>query len=387
MTKKDTTGASAPDWLHEAIFYQIFPDRFANGDPSLDPPDVVAWDSRPTRTNFFGGDFLGIEQHLDHIVGLGANALYLNPVFQAGTNHRYDTEDYFAIDQRLGDRKGFGRFLAAAHQQGVKVVLDAVLNHCGAGHPYFADVTARETQSAYVVAEEWREPEQWLQGDRCDGTMNYTMRALLLGFTADRQIDAYELAQGMNQLRDRIPAGFRHGMLNLLGSHGTERVLTRHRGHRGRCLLSHALMFASQGAPMVYYGDEIGLRGPNDPGCRAAMPWDETVWNQRMLESLRSLAKLRSTSVPLRRGSQDYVALDPDTVMVVRDLPDERVVMVAHRGDGVRLSPESIPLERAWTLLSSGADGLRLGRGGFTVLTGRPAMVPALVGSSPGTDR
>jgi glycosidase len=466
MSKRASAAASAPEWLHDAVFYQILPDRFANGDPSIDPPDVVPWDSKPTRTNFFGGDLKGIEQRLDHVVSLGANAIYLNPVFEADTNHRYDAKDYFSIDHRLGTLGDFRRFLAASHGQNVKVVLDGVFNHAGDGHPHFQDVVAQEARSdyvnwfsvadfpvagdpepnyrtfagcwnlpkwnifnpkvrehhldvarhwlelgidgwrldvpwlvpspfwsrfretvkgidedAYIVAEEWREPEQWLQGDRCDGTMNYTMRALLLGFTADRTIDAFELAHGMNELRDRIPAGFRHGMLNLLGSHDTERVLTRHKRNWGRCLLGHALMFLSEGAPMVYYGDEIGLKGANDPGCRAAMPWDEARWDHRLLEGMRALAELRSATAALRRGSQEYVAVDPDTVMVVRDFQGQRTVGVAHRGSGTTLSPTVVPLGDPRVLLSRGAARNQLRRNGFVVLAGEPAPKSAVLRS------
>ncbi|MBM6978807.1 MAG: hypothetical protein I3J03_03725, partial [Actinomyces succiniciruminis] len=93
---------SVPRWLESAVFYQVFPERFCNGDPSNDPAYVEPWGGVPTRENFFGGDLQGITQHLDHIQSLGANALYLTPVFTAGTNHRYDGEDYFAIDPVLG---------------------------------------------------------------------------------------------------------------------------------------------------------------------------------------------------------------------------------------------------------------------------------------------
>ena len=135
---------TTPDWLHDAVFYQIFPDRFANGDRSNDPSGVVPWNSEPTRDNFFGGDLRGIVEHLDHIRELGANALYLTPIFQADTNHRYDAEDYFSIDRRLGTDPDFVEFVNEAHRRGMRIVLDAVLNHCGRTHPAFQDVIANE---------------------------------------------------------------------------------------------------------------------------------------------------------------------------------------------------------------------------------------------------
>lgn len=417
---------AAPDWLADAVFYQIFPERFANGDPTLDPPGVEPWDAEPTRDNFLGGDLQGIIDHLGHIQRVGANALYLTPVFEARTNHRYDAVDYFAIDHRLGDLNTFHRLLAACHDRGIRVVLDAVLNHCGDGHWAFADVVVNEADSTYVnwfsvegfpvvahpepnyrtcsgchylpkwntynpavrehhfqvarywidqgidgwrldvpyfinrnfwrqfrnvvkpldedlyiVAEEWRDPTQWLQGDIADGTMNYTLRDLILGFTADRTIDAEAMAAGLNRLQATIPEGYHHGMLNLLGCHDTERVLSRHTGDTDAALLGYALMFASPGAPMLYYGDEIGMTGHNDPGCRAGMVWDQERWNQPLLRGIEELTSRRVGSPVLRRGTLNASALDPDTVLLMRVLGDTSTALVAHRGDGLLLTPDT----------------------------------------------
>lgn len=407
-----------PDWLHDAVFYQIFPERFANGDPSLDPPDVAPWGDPPTRENFFGGDLAGITAHLDHIESLGANAIYLTPIFEADTNHRYDAKDYFTIDHRLGDLESFRTFLSAAHERGIRVVLDAVLNHCGDGHWAFRDVVANETASPhvnwfmvedfpvtahpvpnyrtcsgcyylpkwnaynpevrehhlqvarhwisegidgwrldvpyfihknfwrrfreqvkgidedlYIVAEEWREPEEWLGGDLADGTMNYTLRDLVLAFTADGRLDAAEVAHGLDVLRDRIPAPARPAMLNLLGSHDTERVLTRHTGDATAAKLAYALLFAAQGAPMIYYGDEIGMTGDNDPGCRATMGWDRAEWDHDILDWVSTLATVRRETVALRRGEQFVVADGRDTLVVVRDAGlDGQALVVVNRG-------------------------------------------------------
>lgn len=418
---------TAPDWLADAVFYQIFPERFANGDASLDPDDVVPWDSEPTRDNFFGGDLQGVIDHLDHIVSLGANAIYFTPIFEADTNHRYDAKDYFAIDHRLGTLETFQRLVEACHDRGIRIVLDAVLNHCGDGHWAFADVVANEAGSDYVnwfsvegfpvvshpvpnyrtcsgcyylpkwnaynpevrqhhmevasywitqgidgwrldvpyfinhtfwrgfretvkahgedlyiVAEEWRDPNEWLQGDIADGTMNYTVRDLVLGFTADGTVDGPELAAGLTALSESIPAGYRHGMLNLLGSHDTERVLTRHRGDVPAAMLAYTLLYSLEGAPMMYYGDEVGLVGENDPGCRGAMPWDPEQWNNRVLDEIRALGARRATSRALRRGTQEVVAIDADTVAITRTLDDESITVVVHRGAGVTLPGDAL---------------------------------------------
>ena len=94
-------------------------------------------------------------------------------------------------------------------------------------------------------------------------------------------------------------------MLNLVGSHDTERVATRHRGDHAAVRLAYTLLFASEGAPMLYYGDEVGLEGENDPLCRGAMPWDEPVWSQDILAHVRHLGEARASSEALRRGSQE----------------------------------------------------------------------------------
>jgi cyclomaltodextrinase / maltogenic alpha-amylase / neopullulanase len=89
-----------PEWVRHAVFYQIFPDRFANGDPSNDPENAQPWGSPPTFYNFMGGDLQGIIDHIDYLADLGITALYLNPIFQATSNHKYNTFDYFRIDPR-----------------------------------------------------------------------------------------------------------------------------------------------------------------------------------------------------------------------------------------------------------------------------------------------
>src|SRR3972149_10815171 len=104
-----------PGWVQDAIFYQIFPDRFANGDPSNDPANVQSWGSPPTLSGFQGGDLRGVRQRLDYLQDLGITAIYLNPVFAAGSNHRYNTADYLRISHRLGTMDDFRDLLAEAH--------------------------------------------------------------------------------------------------------------------------------------------------------------------------------------------------------------------------------------------------------------------------------
>lgn len=138
-----------PDWVQDAVFYQIFPDRFANGDPSNDPPNVQPWGSPPNVWDFQGGDLPGLLQHLDYLLDLGINAIYLNPIFQSPSNHRYNTTDYFSIERKLGTMADFKAVIDAAHAHQMRVILDGVFNHCGRGFFAFNDLLENGSHSAY----------------------------------------------------------------------------------------------------------------------------------------------------------------------------------------------------------------------------------------------
>lgn len=140
---------TVPAWVQDAVFYQIFPDRFANGDPANDPVDVQAWGSPPTNGGFQGGDLRGLEEHLDYLNDLGVTALYLNPIFPAGSNHRYNTTDYRSIDHRLGSLADFTRLIDRAHARGLRVILDGVFNHTGRGFLAFRDLLDHGEGSPY----------------------------------------------------------------------------------------------------------------------------------------------------------------------------------------------------------------------------------------------
>lgn len=141
---------TTPEWVQDAIFYQIFPDRFANGDPANDPTNVQPWGAKPTDKGFQGGDLKGILDHFDYLLDLGVNALYLNPIFQATSNHRYNTSDYYLIDTKLGTESDFKSLLDRAHGSDVRVVLDGVFNHCGRGFFAFQDLLENERHSPYL---------------------------------------------------------------------------------------------------------------------------------------------------------------------------------------------------------------------------------------------
>ena len=140
---------TVPYWVEDAIFYQIFPDRFANGDPSNDPPNVQPWGTQPDIHGFQGGDLRGVIQKLDYLLDLGINAIYFTPIFEASSSHRYNTYDYFKIDPKLGDQRDFRVLIDAAHQNGIRVVLDGVFNHVGRGFFAFSDLLDNQEHSPY----------------------------------------------------------------------------------------------------------------------------------------------------------------------------------------------------------------------------------------------
>ncbi len=139
-----------PEWVKHAIFYQIFPDRFARSERLTKPANLESWEAPPTRFGFKGGDFLGMLEHLDYLEDLGVTALYFNPIFASAANHRYHTHDYYAVDPVLGGTALFREFLDAAHERGMRVVLDGVFNHTGRGFLQFNHILENGEQSPYL---------------------------------------------------------------------------------------------------------------------------------------------------------------------------------------------------------------------------------------------
>jgi neopullulanase len=138
-----------PAWVRDAVFYEIFPDRFAASERVPKPGLLEPWDAPPTNDGFKGGDLLGIVEHLDHIGSLGVNALYLTPIFQSASNHRYHTYDYLQVDPLLGGNDALGELLDAAHARDMRVVLDGVFNHTGRGFWPFHHVLETGAGSPY----------------------------------------------------------------------------------------------------------------------------------------------------------------------------------------------------------------------------------------------
>ena len=187
----------APAWIRNSVFYQIFPDRFADGDPSNNvqdgeyeyagfPARIRRWGEPPTTgsraamVEFYGGDLPGITAHLDIIDELGANALYLNPVFTAFSNHRYDVTDYFSVDPHLGGNKSLMDLRQALTEREMRYILDIVPNHCGVLHPWFQAALAdpeAPTAEYFTFHKHPDEYETWL-GVRSLIKLNYRSTTL-----------------------------------------------------------------------------------------------------------------------------------------------------------------------------------------------------------------
>jgi cyclomaltodextrinase / maltogenic alpha-amylase / neopullulanase len=144
------TDIRTPNWVKDAIFYQIFPDRFAKSTKVRKASNLEDWDSSPTPHGYKGGDLYGVIEHLDHLEKLGVNAIYFCPVFQSGANHRYHTHDYYNVDPMLGGNQALEALIEAAHKKGMKVVLDGVFNHASRGFFQFHDILENGAQSAYL---------------------------------------------------------------------------------------------------------------------------------------------------------------------------------------------------------------------------------------------
>lgn len=226
----------APTWVRDAVFYQIFPDRFADGDPTNNVRDgaylyhgrpVVArrWDERPNRATgsieFYGGDLQGIAQRIDYLTDLGVSALYLNPIFRAPSNHKYDVEDYTSIDPHLGGEAGLLLLREVLDERAMKLVLDIVPNHCGVTHPWFVAAQANPrspTAEFFMFRRHPDDYESWL-GVKTLPKLNYrSVRLRDVMYAGQDAIMRYWLRPPY-----RID-GWRIDVANMLGRLGTDNL-------------------------------------------------------------------------------------------------------------------------------------------------------------------
>lgn len=151
-----------PEWVKHAIFYQIFPDRFAHTKQTrkrlLHNPIWEDWYESPTLQGYKGGDLWGVLEKLDYLQDLGINAIYFTPIFQSACNHRYHTHDYYTVDPILGGNAAFRELLDESHRRGIKVVLDGVFNHASRGFFFFHDILENGPYSPWL---KWFKIHDW----------------------------------------------------------------------------------------------------------------------------------------------------------------------------------------------------------------------------------
>jgi cyclomaltodextrinase len=446
---------STPDWVKEGIIYQIFPERFANGDEANDPgftewyykgvaelpPSgktngeyfhlVEDWydvaglkespyktDGKPDWNSFYGGDIAGVRQNLDYLEDLGITVIYLNPIFEAKSNHKYDAASYMTVDPHFGTNERFAQFVADCHSRGMRVIVDLAYNHTG--HTFFAFVDAREKgreseywdwyewkkwpipgpiewtppnpsdyyecwwnfgqmpnlnfdmarsnpnensvvnisnaqpnwpvvnhlldateywlvemdvdgcrldvanevpfwfwelfrdrvkttkPDAYIVGELWGASPEYVNGRYFDAVMNYKyFRDPVLAFFAKGEIPADEFDRAIAPGRLIYPEEGVHAMMNLLGSHDTERFLTAAGGDIRRLKLAMLFAMTYVGAPTIYYGDEVAMEGQDDPDNRRPFywAWPEEADRIEVHEYVRTLISLRKQHPCLVSGS------------------------------------------------------------------------------------
>ncbi|WP_058303465.1 alpha-glycosidase [Gorillibacterium timonense] len=413
---------SAPSWVKDAVFYQIFPERFANGNVLNDPTEVEEWGGKPGRSNFFGGDLQGVMDHLDHLQELGVTAVYFTPIFEATTNHKYDTTDYLKIDPHFGNNELMKELVKAFHERGIKVVLDAVFNHCGNSFKPFVDVLEKGKDSAYAdwfhvrewplsvkegvptydtfafepimpkmntenpevkqyllevarywvedigtdgwrldVADEvdhafWREfrttvkkanPEAyilgeiwhdslpWLQGDQFDSAMNYPFTDAVINFIAKGKLDAAGYSAEIGHQIASHTKSVTDAAFNVLDSHDTARLLFRCGENKDMMKAAVVLQFTYPGVPCVYYGDEIGLTGGDDPGCRPCMEWDKTKQDLTLFRFYQDIIRFRKEQPALRTGKLRFLLNEAGSQIIAfeRELDGDRIAIAVNASE------------------------------------------------------
>ncbi|HEY0738567.1 MAG TPA: glycoside hydrolase family 13 protein [Herpetosiphonaceae bacterium] len=181
--------SGTPAWVKDAIFYQIFPDRFAKSERVLKPSNLKPWDSIPIVEGYFGGDLYGVLEHLDHIEELGATAIYFTPIFASASNHRYHTADYYQVDPMLGGNEALRDLIDECHRRGMRVVLDGVFNHASRAFLPFNDILEHGPHSAYI---DWFFVEGWplspYDGDKPANYVSWVNNRALPKFNTDNPV-------------------------------------------------------------------------------------------------------------------------------------------------------------------------------------------------------
>ena len=407
-------------WLQESIIYQIFPDRFCNGDNSKNIEGTLSWGKGKVNTkSMYGGDLRGVIEKLSYLKELGVNLIYLTPVFKSTTNHKYNTRDYFDIDPQFGTINEARELVEKAHNNGIKIIFDAVFNHSGSDFFAFKDLIKNQQQSKYkdwyfidswpvsqakdkyytfangcenmpklntnneevkeyllsvgeywikeigidgwrldvcdevghgfwrafrkriknankntiIIGEIMHEANSFLKGDQLDGIMNYPFKNAIIDFFGKNIINAREFLDIMAENRVLYMDSIIRQMWNLIGSHDTKRIYNECEGNINKIKLAIAYQFLYIGVPYIYYGDEIGLDGEDDPDNRKCMIWDEENQNKDLLNFYKMMIKLRKANKELIYGDFEEIYCKDDLLAFKRVLKDTNILVLFNNSD------------------------------------------------------
>lgn len=400
-------------WLQESVVYQIFVDRFYNGDKSNDPDNVLSWGDEVNQMSVFGGDLEGIIQKLDYLKDLGVNLLYLTPIFKSATNHKYNTCNYYLIDSQFGDIEVTKRLVDECHKRNIKIVFDAVFNHSGDDFFAFQDVIEKGEDSKYkdwyiidsypvdtekvnyytfannvsnmpkfnlaneevrnyllnvgeywvkeigidgwrldvcdevdhdfwrrfkhrikkvnkdaiIIGEIMHEASSFLRGDQLDGIMNYPFKGAMIDFFARRSINCELFDEILSQNRMIYMDSITKQMWNLIGSHDTQRFLTECDDKIERMLLAIAFQFTYIGVPYIYYGDEVGLNGGEEPQSRKCMIWDKKNQNLKLYNLYKKMIKIRNDNKALVYGGYKTLLCKDNIIVFERTYENQNIII------------------------------------------------------------
>lgn len=428
-------GYQSPNWYKQQVYYQIFPERYRNGDDTLSPPDAEPWGTPPTRENFMGGDIPGIIQGLDHIRDLGATCIYLTPIFKAPSNHKYDTVDYYEINPSFGTKDDLRQLVEQVHKRGMRLILDGVFNHCGYYWPPFQDVVSNGTNSKYcnwffpqsypvtldpcnydcvghykwmpkinlscpetaeyftcvgeywirefgidgwrldvadevpasfwqkfssrikqlkpdalLLGETWGDAQKLVTSNRLDTAMNYLFRDAMVGWLGKQVLTVSQMDDQINRMLSLYPEEVALRLYNPLDSHDTARFLFECQNDVKRLKIAVAMQMTLPGCPAVYYGDEVGLSGDNDPLCRMCMQWDSEKQDRELFEWYKKLIALRKKSPSLYEGDYETILCNDERNIYGfrRQTDTEGCIVLINAGDTD--SSVELPIsDEAWT--------------------------------------
>lgn len=392
-------------WMQEAVVYQIFPDRFCNGDKSNDPENTLEWGQPVSHSSMFGGDIQGIIDKLDYLQDLGINLIYLTPIFKANSNHKYNTTDYYDIDPQFGTVELVKELVKKCHEKGIKILFDAVFNHSGSDFFAFKDLLENQENSKYkdwffpegypvsldkvnyytfannvkhmpkfntanpevkeyllkvgeywvkevgidgwrldvcdevdhefwrafrkrikaankdavIVGEIMHEAVSFLSGDQLDSIMNYPFKGAMVDFFAKSSISEKEFDNIITMNRVNYMSSITRQLWNLFGSHDTARFLYECGEDIDRMKLAIVFQFCFIGVPYIYYGDEVGITGGDDPLNRACMIWDEDKQNKELLNLYKKLIAIRKENKELVYGDYRPLYLEDKVIIFERN--------------------------------------------------------------------